>query len=398
MATAKEIADGLPAEVVLFLGAGASKAVGMPVMNEFFESFLHDNNFASNINNAPEYVFHGVTSAHQRQNRTALVHFLVRTAYLGEANPVVYDLERVLGFANQVEALFARERYETLKRLLFLAERCTALVSNDIETFRGAFQTRGGELDSFIQNLKNSISGIRRGIYDVFGTGSDKKTSVKAAQVYIQLLELLSKYYSISIPVFTTNYDSVLEGMTYYHRPMHWQLVDGFSDIRGAPQWALSNYAKHPDGGRGLFYFKLHGSLSWKRDEDANIVKRALTESFPTRPVILYPVESSKRPHQEPFLTLYGVFSEVIHKAKRCLVIGFSFRDDRLREIFRRELEMRKDFRLTILCPTPAKGTEYIDEHISKMVADFEDDRVRRIDARFGDPDALDKVATALFG
>ena len=82
---------------------------------------------------------------------------------------------------------------------------------------------------------------------------------------------------------------------------------------------------------KGLYLFKLHGSLGWRKHEhlDDTIVKLPASERHKNS-VLIYPTKI-KSPRY-PFLNLYEQFFELLQQAKELIVIGCSLRDELLKD------------------------------------------------------------------
>lgn len=150
------------------------------------------------------------------------------------------------------------------------------------------------------------------------------------------------------IPVFTTNYDNVIEvlaeklGLTCHH---------GFFEKRNERKFAWSASRLHqlplkneshalppPPGFRGeLVLFKLHGSLDWYRETSGEVVSLAYPPRDHFEAVALYPAET-KLIFQDPYFTSFMYFDECLRSAKLLVVIGYSFTDAALRERLRSAL------------------------------------------------------------
>jgi len=395
MGIAADVADAMRSEVVLFLGAGASKPVGLPVMNEFFERALKDSNFADSIEKPLNYQADARRMDVIERNKNALLYSLVRAAYV-DTDTRVYDLEQVLAFTTKLEHLLRdRGGLETSVMGLFLFQSLTRGGLIDMAHFRKEYSHEKKRLQAFIKDVRKAIGSLRNRIHDVFGGGYDQKKAEYAASIYVPLFGVIGRVGG-SIPVFTTNYDSVLEGQVHNELLASWHLARGSLPHRTTYFWDLVNYIQELGKERTVFYVKLHGSLTWKRDPDGRIEDRGPNESVPNRPVILYPVESSKTLDEEPFVSLYEVFRKVLQTARVCVVIGFSFRDGELREIFRQAIARPEGAKLIAICPTAPKGQEYADEHLLKLIKDYGSERVIRIPAKFGEPETLEQLDETL--
>ena len=115
--------------------------------------------------------------------------------------------------------------------------------------------------------------------------------------------------------------------------------------------------------------FKLHGSLNWKRHRKHGIVnsrgieKPMKTDGQYLAEYYIHEAESLRKEEEgnEPFRTLMSEFKERIEKSNKCVVIGYSFRDEGINEIF--DMFMKQGGRLIIISPT---ATEEFEENFIK--------------------------------
>jgi hypothetical protein len=125
--------------------------------------------------------------------------------------------------------------------------------------------------------------------------------------------------------VFTLNYDLCVEDACRAHGT---NVITGFQPGNGG--WSPLQFRT---GNRGINLYKLHGSLNWGLDD--KLIKRRLVERYPPKwdkepELLLGP--GSKLQHDDPFVTLYSEFHKAVRRAGVCVVIGYSLRDDHIKE------------------------------------------------------------------
>lgn len=145
------------------------------------------------------------------------------------------------------------------------------------------------------------------------------------------------------LPVFTLNYDLCVEDACAAGGI---ELTTGFRSDGG--RWTPSLFRAHA---RGINLFKLHGSLNWNLG--GSLSNRRLVQNYPPRwetepELILGP--GSKLQHDEPFVTLYSAFHKALRRAKVCVAVGYSFRDDHIKE----PLHEASRRRLTVIDVNPS--------------------------------------------
>jgi predicted CoA-binding protein len=106
---------------------------------------------------------------------------------------------------------------------------------------------------------------------------------------------------------------------------------------------------------------------------------------------ILEPV-LSKQPSEYPFVEMYEVFERVLEVNEPCVVIGFSFRDDRVRNVIAKRLASSKPFRLIIVAPEDLQN-QHLDMHIATLATDS---KVKWVKFLWGSADIIDEVRIAL--
>lgn len=155
--------------------------------------------------------------------------------------------------------------------------------------------------------------------------------------------------------LFTVNYDLLVETSS---DALGILLNDGFDGSvnrwLNTSQFDLDYY--YPSGVVGdkpvrcervINYFKLHGSLNWKRD-DARIIKADCTHAN----MLIYPsLEKYDMMIYDPFSEIFRRFALAIKRPKGALIIiGYSFADAHINQIILQALEQPM-FRLVVVNP-----------------------------------------------
>ena len=179
-------------------------------------------------------------------------------------------------------------------------------------------------------------------------------------------------------PIFTTNYDAILEHYWIEHVRAHLNTGFGWNQIA---KMDISNPDSFRNG--GLRLFKLHGSLTWLRDSDYGLTEHRVvprdmkkwTGSKFLGQVMLYPIEE-KELYAEPYLTMFQHLNRELAQNRHWLALGYSFGDRFIRDIFvRNSSETNK---LVILHPHP--------ETIVPRLEGFKG-AIKTVAARFGASD-----------
>jgi len=194
-------------------------------------------------------------------------------------------------------------------------------------------------------------------LYIAYG---DKPELAKAWDIYKDYIEILKEQNGRMLPIFTTNYDKVIESLENITESGFNQVITGFKEqkkgIPRNPVWVSEEAFDQEPGEDQLFLFKLHGSLNWRIDIHHQL--RELEEgSFHLRgnwiENVLVPPGTVDFQYGEPYQTLRTYLEGYLGKAQTCIVIGYRFDDLTIRDFFVRSLE--RGIRIIILNPEAEK-------------------------------------------
>ena len=244
-----------------------------------------------------------------------------------------------------------------------------------------------------------------------------KVDGTKALRYWGWLLTRLGGERSI-LPVFTTNYDWVFEELAIASGDsMH--LIDGFSGLRGG-EWSRQHFDNFvPSENLDLCLFKLHGSTSWYRAEQAMVKSLGPVGSLGA--VIVNPghrrdislgdeywhleglEDSIYLPWHRagPFDCLYDYFSACLANARLLVSIGYAFGYDEINPRVLEALENNSDLHIVIMLPEEEKDPLLSRfRHIDEIVFQGEySNRIHHVDGYFGnasDNDILLKTVESL--
>ena len=139
----------------------------------------------------------------------------------------------------------------------------------------------------------------------------------------------------------TTNYDTLIEdaadeigytvmdGFTFSHRPyfdsdmFEWNMVKDIENIK-------TNELEYKKNIINLL--KLHGSLTWERD---NRGIRRKEKNEVVKPIMIFPsADKYMQSYQEPYFELFTKFQELIKRPNSLLItVGFSFADNHISQM-----------------------------------------------------------------
>jgi hypothetical protein len=174
----------------------------------------------------------------------------------------------------------------------------------------------------------------------------------QAGLLYAPIFDLLPKTRLI---FFTTNYDSVLEGVC---EDRQIEFFDNLVKKQNRFFWD-KNYTGV--GITDVEIIKLHGSVSWYLRKDKKIEKirfltRLTEEGIPVDNLMIMPTKF-KEIYNEPFFRLYLEFLRILEKSKLFVIIGHSLRDEYIKAAIYERLR-DKDFILIVISPQPTPGSE----------------------------------------
>ena len=162
------------------------------------------------------------------------------------------------------------------------------------------------------------------------------------------------------LTVVTTNYDTLFEdaaaqdnytvfdGFKFLAKPQfdsdmfNWNLVKEVSDIKTREL----EYNK-----RVFNLIKLHGSLTWKRSEEGEIIRVLNNEDVKAEDTVMIFPSSDKYAlsYQEPYFDLFSKFQELLKRKNTLLITtGFSFSDNHIFRMISQAVKNNKELALLV--------------------------------------------------
>lgn len=336
---------GLELNFVLFLGAGASAEFGIPLFSELARDFLKE----------PLYYVY--------RNRIKIIK---------------QEFARV-GFKPNIENYisFAKGQLKPKKTLL----KMNPFISHFVYSSTCKKLGYNPSANRFINDLEEYV-------YDKLFV-HEYETMREILRHYDDFFKVMNEKYhggrdfnDFKVDIFTTNYDNVIEE---------------YSEERGFD--AFDGYAEKPDG---MSYFapelydihqirlyKLHGSVRLGIVVEDNTNNMGIVHSkrrtkigglyrnnwkIAERIMLL---GFDKDVSKDPYFELLKILKEKLMVTKTCIVIGYSFNDGPILNIFKDVLKRRgEDFKLILLSKNAG-------EIKSKKFSD--DDRIQDLDGEFSD-------------
>lgn len=310
------MAETKTSDVVFFLGAGASAPFGIPTMKQLVVDFEQ---FLSGYGTKGE-----------------------RAKYLSIKQRLGYELGREV----DLEAIFtvidgmlnySSERLGMLS--LYSAVRFVKPNKQDLETYRSL----RGKFQSFVREKCL----IPEGSFDKIG--KVYKDFFNRFALELQASGTNSKgghYYQNDWAIFTTNYDTCLE--CYWRKITRIGVDVGFQSDDSRAVHTLRSRRFLQEGTGGIHLFKLHGSISWKIDRETDEVTE---EDIPTGlsitgrhfagEAMLYPI-AEKELYLDPYISMLLRLNWELEKNPIWIVIGYSFNDPTILEIFLKKSNRHK--------------------------------------------------------
>jgi hypothetical protein len=267
---------------ILFLGAGASNALGFPTTKEFMQD-------ANKMTYGEVY--------------NEVVDFC-KKKYASQ----VVDIEQVLWELKDFDTWFdSLSRDDAYRRWLMLT---ASTVGNP-----RLLKEKGAKVVKLITDVYKLV-------YDVYW-----KDGTDSTEVYRPLMKLIPE----PLDIYTTNYDLCIENAFSNADKLNGYFTDGFNYNGTTIKWDKSNYDGHK-----VKLYKLHGSVNWKRAKNKTEgIWRVIQHDFTGHEdqCMIYPGFKDK-PAEEPFAWLHEQLGESLIKAQCCITIGFSFRDNYINTLF----------------------------------------------------------------
>ena len=386
----KEVVSRASGDISILLGAGASAAAGLPAMYSFLEEAL-GKDFLKDISGGKPYHFGTQDIRQDGQNKSVIVQRLIHTAGLKKGRPAI-DLEEIFEFIHKSPVTAHEDsQIHALKAMFWMYQVCHDQHSWPFDEYKKNFRQFLGNFDAWLHNFQSAVNDLRRRMFDSYLIDNDRDQVLsKAASVYSILPKIFTSSPAV---VFTTNFDTVFEALKYTG------LIDAdiYTGMGGhQPQsfdWA--NFLSPTRSKNPILLFKLHGSVSWEQ------TKQGIRQCYPQVPaprkginsnVALVEPVLSKRRAASPFKEMYEVFEKVLESNRLCIAIGFSFRDDEIRNIISARLTENPTVRLLIVAPEDSSYPE-LNEHLELLAAY---PNVTWIKAYFGQPETERKILSVI--
>ena len=344
---------------MLFLGAGASKAVGLPTLPELTQEIrkAFDNPFEpiDKLLAEPSEINYPKNELDLEIYITIIDSLTETSQSIMELGPFAVYLYKMLENKGGLGKIMSVQEIRTLK--INSLEFMDKILRKDIDIdLAKRLYDELFKIGNLISEITDASGGKTSNIFDY---------------------------------VVTTNYDLVLEN--YANETEKDYLTQrGFQKIpRGIGDYLdiVSLRSSCPN------YLKLHGSLDWWKRNDGRIVISNMGGKLYGRELVehlmIYPIYE-KYISLEPFYSLYSAFRKRLWEELIVVIIGYSFRDISVNNAFADFLRFNKNARIII--STKSKSVK---DRINKTFS-FTRNRVQIIETYFGEKDFPTDLRNAL--
>jgi len=340
---------------LFFLGSGASVPFGLPTMRQMvneFEESLEKYSPVQKLYDLVKIILETAYGYVDIESIFSVIDIIIRDVrYIDYGFASVHKLAMV-GVTSLKEKAFHRsevERANELARLMkeFVRERCKLGDS--------------AEVDDKINRLYGRVFEAFCNKYSIGKTVQSGKSS----------------FFDPQCPIFTTNYDLVVE-----------QYFQGRSYINDL--WKDENNIKTLDVEKieagPTTLIKLHGSLNWFQLGDGTVVnldsaKNRFGSQNVKGEVMLYPIRQ-KDLYLYPWFNLFYRLKKDLSDTNNWIVLGYSFNDEFIRNTFA-EIIKNPAHKMLVIGPS---SKDIVNEHFGS------NDRIIPIEGKFEDADITSKV------
>lgn len=200
--------------------------------------------------------------------------------------------------------------------------------------------------------MKSHAGNLKKKLQDfIKKTGLVGKDDVKYLK---DLLLFIEEQPHKPLDIFSVNYDICIE---QFCDSFEKEYVDGFY-----LKWELGSLKRQDVDVR---LHKIHGSIIWYRTDKGSYVKLPiqsieaqveLTTGEKASTLILYPMR--KLEYTVPLMDLLMILKDKLSRVKFAFVIGYSFRDNQIRQIFWNAAKKNKELILILASPSAQKVYE----------------------------------------
>jgi len=302
-------------QIVFFFGAGASAPFGIPTMKQFVTDF--EESLIENGTKGERRTYTDIKKTLEKQ-----LHRQV------DLEGVFTVIDGIIDYAP--ERLGLLSLYATAK---FKKPFPTKINREICKSLREKFQTFVKEKCVIPDESYSKIAQVYRDFFNRFLLELGGRIGRNGDCVW-------SRHWTI----FTTNYDTCLE---YFWREAAGADIDTGFDYNKVRKVDVLSPRKLLSEGIGMRLFKLHGSVNWlieKRSKKVIEVTergRSYVGRIYEGEMMIYPI-AEKELYFDPYISMLLRLNRELERKSVWVVIGYSFNDPIVREIFLRKSNARK--------------------------------------------------------
>jgi hypothetical protein len=325
------------ADFLFFFGAGASAPFGIPTMKQFVIDFEREM---------------GIRGPNTSDSAVALsnTYTAIKNALETKLGVGHVDLEAIFSVIDGI-INYSPDRLGLLALYLLTKSREPSELDIQVcKLLREKFQSfvRAKCLIPEEENKRDHISRVYHDFFNrlllEFSGGRDVRDG---------------HYWSDRWAMFTTNYDTCLE---YYWRQVTSIGIDTGFDSNPRVARTILNAKKLLSEGSELQLFKLHGSVNWLIEAGTGLIMETEMETARSHygrriqgEAMIYPI-AEKELYLDPYISMLLRLNRELENKRVWVVIGYSFNDPIIREIFQRKSRAEK--KLILVHPEATKVRE----------------------------------------
>jgi NAD-dependent SIR2 family protein deacetylase len=351
-----------------FFGAGASSEFGIPSMKKITESFYKEIN--SDGNDEEKKLFNSIYDS------LATIYGKHKVD-LESIISVIVGLKENLSLDNIGDiGLFVLQR-NGIKNTSNLEEYNTKILESLENKFKQFIRSKITLTPTNIDKLREVYFDFFRQLCQIINDCSDRS------------LELNDKHTTNTFSkwvFFTTNYDNVLEEYWVKYRKYYYldlgfiRKAEYIHKVMDPDRLIEFNKDKRINS---MQLIKLHGSLNWLRNSQKQIEEhdyslniddvknRSGTKDFEDD-IIIYPL-SQKQLYFSPYIQLFRVLLEELNNRDLWIIIGYSFRDPIIRNMFKKSLNVNNKQKILLVHPEPSNVKKLFSKNIQNQIFEVKD-------------------------
>lgn len=345
-------------DVVFFFGAGASAPFGIPTMKQFvvdFDKFLDENGTEDE-----KTLYGNVKNVLAKRLKREVDLENIFTVIDGYIN---FSFEK-LG----VLSLYTfREQFSKMNKIPPGSYEVDVTICRSL---RKKFQEFVREKCLIPDKSFQKIANVYHDLFNRFWYESSVKGSGYPERLNFGCCDTWT--------MFTTNYDTCLE--YYWRQVAKFRLNTGFVVDEARNTWTLNPSKLYEERLRLL---KLHGSISWRIEPDGTVTEeqsmlgRSLMGRKFVGEMMIYPVEE-KELYIDPYISMFVQLNRELKHRSMWVIIGYSFNDPVIREIFKQSSDNKKT--IVLVHPSAQKVKD-------QMLSGIKGKRFHPIHRKFGNYD-----------